>query len=137
MTEVRDNPEKSRYELLEDGRLLGVADYRAMGETLAFPHTEIVPARPPITRQASPASAIIKFRASPIPQGIRTLQGQFSVWMSSEGIMLTTVPPAASARSAATRVAGLPHPLQNGTHQLTPSLLGWLRLSHRRSRENG
>ena len=45
MTEVRDNPEKSRYELLEDGRLLGVADYRAMDGTLAFPHTEIVPAR--------------------------------------------------------------------------------------------
>jgi len=55
MTEVRDNPEKSRYELLEDGRLLGVADYRAMGavtsgdtrglRVLAFPHTEIVPAR--------------------------------------------------------------------------------------------
>ena len=45
MTEVRDNPEKSRYELLEDGTLLGVADYRPMGETLAFPHTEIVPSR--------------------------------------------------------------------------------------------
>jgi predicted GNAT family acetyltransferase len=44
MTEVRDNPEKSRYELLEDGALLGVADYRPMGDTLAFPHTEIVPA---------------------------------------------------------------------------------------------
>jgi hypothetical protein len=27
MTEVRDNAEKSRYELLEDGKLLGVADY--------------------------------------------------------------------------------------------------------------
>ena len=45
MTEVRDNPEKSRYELLEDGHLLGVADYRSMGDTLAFPHTEIVPSR--------------------------------------------------------------------------------------------
>ena len=44
-TEVRDNPEKSRYELVEDGKLVGVADYRAMGDTLAFPHTEIVPAR--------------------------------------------------------------------------------------------
>ena len=52
---MRDNPEKSRYELLEDGRLLGVADYRPSpaadaGDTpalpvLAFPHTEIVPAR--------------------------------------------------------------------------------------------
>jgi predicted GNAT family acetyltransferase len=55
MTEVRDNPEKSRYELLEDGRLLGVADYRPMGTAstadtpgrlvMAFPHTEIVPGR--------------------------------------------------------------------------------------------
>jgi predicted GNAT family acetyltransferase len=45
MTEVRDNPEKSRYELVEDGHLLGVADYRPLGDTLAFPHTEIVPSR--------------------------------------------------------------------------------------------
>ena len=45
MTEVRDNPDKNRYELLEDGRLLGVADYRVMGDTVAFPHTEIVPSR--------------------------------------------------------------------------------------------
>jgi hypothetical protein len=45
MIEVRDNPEKSRYELLEDGKLLGVADYRPMDDKLAFPHTEIVPGR--------------------------------------------------------------------------------------------
>jgi uncharacterized protein len=45
VTEVRDNPEKSRYELVEDGKLLGVADYRPMGDKLAFPHTEIVPPR--------------------------------------------------------------------------------------------
>ena len=45
MMEVRDNPGKSRYELVDDGQLLGVADYRPMGDTLAFPHTEIVPAR--------------------------------------------------------------------------------------------
>jgi uncharacterized protein len=45
VTQVRDNPEKSRYELVEDGKLLGVADYRPMGDTLAFPHTEIVPPR--------------------------------------------------------------------------------------------
>ena len=45
MTEVRDNPEKSRHELYEEGKLLGVADYRAMGDRLAFPHTEIVPPR--------------------------------------------------------------------------------------------
>jgi predicted GNAT family acetyltransferase len=55
MTEVRDNAGKSRYELLEDGKLLGVADYRPMGtdsagdtprpRVIAFPHTEIVPGR--------------------------------------------------------------------------------------------
>ena len=45
MTEVRDNPDKSRYEIVDDGKLVGVADYRAMGDKLAFPHTEIVPAR--------------------------------------------------------------------------------------------
>jgi predicted GNAT family acetyltransferase len=45
VTEVRDNPEKNRYELLEDGKLLGVSDYRAQGDKLALPHTEIVPAR--------------------------------------------------------------------------------------------
>ena len=67
--------------------------------------------RPPITIQASPARAISRLRASPMPQGMRTLQGQFSRLMSSEGTMLTTSPPEASARSAATRVAGLPQPL--------------------------
>jgi uncharacterized protein len=45
VTEVRDNAEQSRYELLEDGKLLGVADYRVQGDKLAFPHTEIVPGR--------------------------------------------------------------------------------------------
>jgi len=45
VTEVRDNPDKSRYEIVDDGKLVGVADYRAMGDKLAFPHTEIVPAR--------------------------------------------------------------------------------------------
>jgi hypothetical protein len=41
-TEVRDNPQARRYELLLDGRLVGVADYRDTGAALDFPHTEIV-----------------------------------------------------------------------------------------------
>jgi predicted GNAT family acetyltransferase len=44
MGEVRDNPERSRYELLIDGRLVGIADYRVVGDTMVFPHTEITPA---------------------------------------------------------------------------------------------
>lgn len=40
-TEVRHNEERSRYELLLDGRLVGVADYRHVDDKLVFPHTEI------------------------------------------------------------------------------------------------
>jgi predicted GNAT family acetyltransferase len=41
--EVRHNPAESRYELTIDGRLVGIADYRADGDRLVFPHTEIEP----------------------------------------------------------------------------------------------
>jgi uncharacterized protein len=42
-TEVRHNPARSRYEISLDGRLVGYADYRAHGDTIVFPHTEIEP----------------------------------------------------------------------------------------------
>lgn len=41
--DVRHNEDKSRYELLVDGTLTGIADYRTEGEALVFPHTEIHP----------------------------------------------------------------------------------------------
>src|SRR3954453_24069949 len=44
-TEIRNNEERSRYELEIDGRLIGIAEYRLEGETVAFPHTEIERAR--------------------------------------------------------------------------------------------
>ena len=40
-TEVRHNPEASRYEILLDGQLVGIADYRDRGDSIVFPHTEI------------------------------------------------------------------------------------------------
>jgi predicted GNAT family acetyltransferase len=40
-TEVRKNEVASRYELVLDGRVVGVADYREIGDQLVFPHTEI------------------------------------------------------------------------------------------------
>ena len=43
--EVRHNAEQSRYELLVDGQLVGVADYRADGDVWTFPHTVIVGSR--------------------------------------------------------------------------------------------
>ena len=39
--EVRDNADGCRYEILVDGRLTGVADYRVSAGTVVFPHTEI------------------------------------------------------------------------------------------------
>jgi uncharacterized protein len=42
-TEVRHNAARSRYEISVDGRLVGFADYRADGDTIVFPHTEIEP----------------------------------------------------------------------------------------------
>jgi uncharacterized protein len=42
-TEVRDNPPKSRYELLVDGRLAGFAQYRLDGERITMYHTEVEP----------------------------------------------------------------------------------------------
>ena len=39
--QVLDNPERSRYELLVDGDLAGIADYSIMDDRLVIPHTEI------------------------------------------------------------------------------------------------
>jgi uncharacterized protein len=40
-TEVRDNPARTRYELLVDGRLAGFALYRLDGERITIYHTEV------------------------------------------------------------------------------------------------
>ena len=40
-TEVRKNPDRSRYELFVDGELAGIADYHLSGNAVVFPHTEI------------------------------------------------------------------------------------------------
>lgn len=42
--QVEHNPDETRYELLLDGNLIGVADYRPRDGKLVFPHTEITPA---------------------------------------------------------------------------------------------
>jgi predicted GNAT family acetyltransferase len=43
-TSVRNAPERSRYELLVDGEVVGVADYEDAGDHLVFPHTFVEPA---------------------------------------------------------------------------------------------
>ena len=39
--EVRNNVARSRYELAIDDQLVGIADYRVVGDVVVFPHTEI------------------------------------------------------------------------------------------------
>ena len=39
--EVRNNTEESRYELVVDAEVIGVAEYRRQGDTLVFPHTQV------------------------------------------------------------------------------------------------
>jgi predicted GNAT family acetyltransferase len=42
-TQVRRNDDENRYEILLDGRVVGIADFRVQGSTVVFPHTEIDP----------------------------------------------------------------------------------------------
>lgn len=39
--EVRKNQDASRFELLVDDQVIGIADYVTEGDTVIFPHTEI------------------------------------------------------------------------------------------------
>ena len=39
--QIRHDEDRSRYELVVDGELIGVADYHDTGGALVFPHTEI------------------------------------------------------------------------------------------------
>ncbi len=41
--DVHDNKERSRYELVVDDEVVGVAEYHLDGDTLVFPHTVIAP----------------------------------------------------------------------------------------------
>jgi predicted GNAT family acetyltransferase len=42
---VRKDQERFRYELVEDGAVVGVADYREQGDAVVFHHTLIDPVR--------------------------------------------------------------------------------------------
>ena len=42
---VRHAPEANRYELVSDGEVIGIADYRVLGDVVVFPHTVIDPDR--------------------------------------------------------------------------------------------
>jgi predicted GNAT family acetyltransferase len=41
--EVRDNPERQRYELVVDNQIVSIADYERNGDTVTVPHIETDP----------------------------------------------------------------------------------------------
>ena len=41
MVDVRNNQEKSQYEIFHDGQRIGLLAYRLDGDTMTTPHTEI------------------------------------------------------------------------------------------------
>ncbi len=43
MAEVKDYPERSRYEISVDGSRVGLMTYQISGDTVTTPHTEINP----------------------------------------------------------------------------------------------
>jgi predicted GNAT family acetyltransferase len=45
VSEVRDNPQRSRYEIVVDGDLVGVAEYTLRGNVITFTHTWVAPER--------------------------------------------------------------------------------------------
>lgn len=56
-TELRHEPDLSRYTLCQDGRTVGLADYRATPSEVRFIHTEVDPAR----RREGLAGRLIEF----------------------------------------------------------------------------
>jgi uncharacterized protein len=42
--QVEDNVELSRFEITDDGRVVGIADYRVEDDVVVIPYTEIDPA---------------------------------------------------------------------------------------------
>jgi len=39
--DIRNNEERSRYELIDHDRVVGIADYIVRGESVVLPHTEV------------------------------------------------------------------------------------------------
>jgi predicted GNAT family acetyltransferase len=71
-TEIRNNEERSRYELAIDDELVGIADYRIAGEVVVFPHTEIEPAR----RGQGLGAQLVKFALDDVRASKRRAQPQ-------------------------------------------------------------
>jgi len=53
---VENQPDRSRYALLQDGEVIGVAEYRLHEDAIVFTHTEVDPAK----REKGMASTLVQ-----------------------------------------------------------------------------
>ena len=71
-TDMRNNRERSRYELLIDGEVVGIAEYQVVGDVVVFPHTEIVPSR----RGAGLGAQLVKYALDDVRASNRVIEPQ-------------------------------------------------------------
>jgi predicted GNAT family acetyltransferase len=67
---VRDNPERQRYELIVDERIVSIADYSIDGTKLVVPHVETDPAM----RGQGMADRLMRGMLDDLRSGGRTIQ---------------------------------------------------------------
>jgi predicted GNAT family acetyltransferase len=68
-TEVRKNDSAGRYELLLDGEVVSLADFRIDGDRVVFPHTETLPAH----RGGGFAEQVVRFALDDVRPSGRTV----------------------------------------------------------------
>ena len=68
-TELRKNESAGRYELLLDGEVASLADFRVDGDRVVFPHTETVPAQ----RGRGLAEQVVRFALDDVRPSGRTV----------------------------------------------------------------
>jgi predicted GNAT family acetyltransferase len=71
-TAMRNNHEQCRYELAIDGEVIGIAEYRVVGEVVVFPHTEIVRSR----RGQGLAAQLVKYALDDVRATSRRVEPQ-------------------------------------------------------------
>ena len=62
---VENQPDRSRYALLQDGEVIGVAEYRFDGDAIVFTHTEVDPDK----RERGMASTLVRTALDDVRDG--------------------------------------------------------------------
>jgi uncharacterized protein len=78
--DVRRNDSQNRYELVMGGTVVGVADYRIVGDTVVMPHTQIDPSH----RGQGLGAVLVRAALDDIRSSGRTVDAQ--CWFVAEFI---------------------------------------------------